>query len=267
MMFSTIETFARGKTNCGYSEDRLVQTPNHFGVLDGSRGPDALAKDAIQEILDSACAYIGQMPGAISLDQLIADLDKLVAVRKQAIGVSDFRSTGGFVFCLYSAHHREIWRVGDCKFRNNGFEKNTMFEAEAICAVARAMILKSKLNTGETPQSIMTAPDYPHLIDDLLVHEATFLNRANEPFGVGAIIGSGVPDDYIERIPARPGHLVITSDGYPVVCDTLAETEEQLNNHLSEDPLCMDQNRQCKGLAPGLQSFDDRTFISAAISD
>lgn len=265
MKFEILEEFTLGKASTGYSEDRLVRSKHHFGVLDGSRGPKDIGQAVITSILDSACQFIQDMPEDMPLTNLIEALTEITARAKTAAGTQDFKQTGGFVFCLYSSHHKEIWRVGDCKFRLNGQENAVMFAAEEVCASARALILKAKLNAGLSQQEIMTTADYTHLIDDLLVHEASFLNLANDPLGIGAIIGTAVPGPYVERFPAEEGHLVITSDGYPALFDTLSETETTLTDLLDKDPLCILENKQCKGLAPGLKSFDDRTFISAKL--
>ncbi|GAA0773204.1 hypothetical protein E1180_10820 [Roseibium denhamense] len=266
MTFSILEAFTIGKSECGYSEDRLVQTANHFGVLDGSRGPDGLPKEVITSILDSAKDHIKGMSADTPLPELVGALSDITADRKGAAGFSDFKRSGGFVFCLYSTHYREIWRVGDCKFKNEGFEPAAAFQAEIICADARSMILKAKLLAGATADSLMADPGYSHVIDDLLVHETAFLNAADHPLGIGAITGSTVPDVFVKRFPARPGSLIITSDGYPDICEDLGTTEARLEEVLKMDPLCIDENRQCKGLAPGLLSFDDRSFISAMLS-
>lgn len=265
MPFTLLEQFTQGKDTAGYSEDRLVTGPHVFGVLDGSRGPLDISKDAITQILDDAVAHVAAMPADQDFATLVAELDEITAVKKAALGVTDHRRTGGFVFCLYAAGSNEIWRVGDCKFRTAGRVVENGFEAEEICANARAMVLKSWLANGITPEDIMASKDYLGVISDLLYAESSFLNRPGDPMTVGAVIGGGVSDVFLERFTPDPGHLVITSDGYPTVLDTLAATEAALAETLATDPLCIDQNRQCKGLGPGLLSFDDRSYISADI--
>jgi hypothetical protein len=265
MTFTIAEHFTCGKDSRGYSEDRIVISENHFGVLDGSRGPEDLGRETISAILDTATEYLTSISATARFEDVASELDSITRVYKDRAGVIDFKRSGGFVFCLYSSHFNEIWRVGDCKFRNGGRVYSNMFKAEEICAAARSLILKSKLNSGLTPEDIMKSDDYHHSIDDLLLHEASFLNAANDPFGIGAVIGDSTPTVFQERAEARPGRLVITTDGYPKVLDTLEETEAELKSLLIKDPLCIDANQQCKGLAPGLVSFDDRSFVSADI--
>ena len=57
MTFSILEKFTCGKSLDGYSEDRVFSSNNHFGVLDGSRGPNDVGKDTITAILDKAVLF------------------------------------------------------------------------------------------------------------------------------------------------------------------------------------------------------------------
>ena len=263
MTITIREDFTCGKALSGYSEDRLVRGAHLFGILDGSRGPDVAGSDLISDILDQAVAYLQDAVREITLEAIIADLTAMVSAKKTAAGIEDFRLSGGFVFCLYSDHFGEIWRVGDCKFRQNGKTNAPFWRTEEICAEARAIILQSRLNAGMSVAEIMSDPGYDEVIASLLRHEASFLNRDNDPRSFGAVIGTQIPDQFLERYTALPGSLVITSDGFPVVRDTLAETEEAHQVLLQKDPLCIGDNLQCKGLGPGRTSFDDRSFLAA----
>ncbi len=266
MPFSIVEQFCEGKSADGYTEDRIIRSENHFGVLDGSRGPADVGKEIITSVLDTARDYLQSMPADITHEIMAAELDLICKDHKTAAGTADFRRTGGFVYCLYSQHHNEIWRVGDCKFNNCGTENAAMFKAEEICAAARSMIIQSKLNDGQSVDEIMTGSDYPSLIDELLEYEARFLNVPSEQLGFGAVMGDGVPAEYVETMPAAPRRLVISSDGYPNLFPTLEATEASLTAMLDKDPLCIGENMQCKGLGPNLRSFDDRSYISADLT-
>lgn len=266
MNFTIKETFTCGKSISGYTEDRIVHSNNHFGILDGSPGPSAQNTDLISQILDHAVNFLHELEARVTLDELVDALTKLVAEHKAAAGVKDYRRTGGFGFCLYSRHFNELWRVADCQFYNGGVWNSNFWTTEKTCADARSMIIHSMLADGMSVDDIMTHQDYDHLISGLLSHEVNFLNRADDPKSFGAIIGLAVPTNYIERFEVAPGNLVITSDGYPKVCESLAETEAFLAEMLRDDPMCISQNTQCKGLGPNRVSFDDRSYIRAFLS-
>lgn len=263
MQINYLEAFSLGKAEDGYSEDRLIRTAHHFGVLDGSRGPSYSKSDVITAIMDDAVAMLDAAPSDITLDALVETFTALVRARKIEARFDDLRRTGGFVFCLYSAHHREIWRVGDCKFRLQGETNAKFWQTEALCAETRAMMIRSMRHDGLSEAEIMAHETYDQLIAAQLSCEANYLNREGDEAAFGAIIGDTVPTRFVERYPAKPGRLVITSDGYPAVFDNLQETEAHLAALLAEDPLCIGANLQCKGMGPGRLSFDDRSYISA----
>ncbi|WP_114009888.1 hypothetical protein [Cohaesibacter intestini] len=263
MQITHLEAFSLGKAEDGYSEDRLIRTAHHFGVLDGSRGPGYGEADVITAIMDDAVSMMGAVPKDITLEALVEAFTALVRARKIEARFDDLRRTGGFVFCLYSAHHHEIWRVGDCKFRLRGETNAKFWRTEELCAETRAMMIRSMRYDGLSEAEIMAHEAYDQLIAAPLSCEANYLNRDDDDAAFGAIIGTAVPAPFIERYPAQSGRLVITSDGYPALFDTLADSEAHLAALLTQDPLCIGINLQCKGLGPGRVSFDDRSYISA----
>jgi glycerophosphoryl diester phosphodiesterase len=59
----------------------------------------------------------------------------------------------------------------------------------------------------------------------------------------------------------RPWEIVLASDGYPVLCPTLQESEEQLKKQREEDPLNIGRFQATKAFHPDFNSFDDRSYI------
>ncbi|WP_316861464.1 hypothetical protein [uncultured Cohaesibacter sp.] len=267
MRMKIVETFSCGKATSGYNEDKLVSSDNHFGILDGSRGPFYRGTDVIAAMLDDAKGLIEHFSEDITLEACVEQLVDLAVSHKKKAGFEDHRTSGGFVFSLYSRYHNEIWRVGDCKILNGGREFSQFWSTEDICAKARALKVHALLNKGLSVADIQALADYDHMIDDLLQVAASFLNRENDSRSFGAINGAPVPGPYIERIPTQTGRLVITSDGYPAIHETLEQTEASLQQLLTLDPLCINENMQCKGLGPGRISYDDRSYIAADLSN
>ena len=56
--------------------------------------------------------------------------------------------------------------------------------------------------------------------------------------------------------------IILSSDGYPQLFETLKESEEYLFTVLKEDPLLYKKYKSTKGFMKGQNSFDDRAFIS-----
>ena len=68
--------------------------------------------------------------------------------------------------------------------------------------------------------------------------QMTFENRTG-PFGYPVLNGQGIEPALIKVYPVKPGdEVVLASDGYPVLKETLADSEKALQEILAEDPLC-----------------------------
>ena len=74
--------------------------------------------------------------------------------------------------------------------------------------------------------------------------------------------GTVIPTRYIEVFAlAGVQEVVIASDGYLSAAPTLESAEQALALSLAEDPQRMTTNPGTKGVKPGAESFDDRTYI------
>ena len=95
-----------------------------------------------------------------------------------------------------------------------------------------------------------------------LLEEQAKLANSSEPFGFDVLDGGSAHPDHVKVFPVQPGsRVVLASDGYPMLFDTLAESEAYLQQALAEDPACIGTLRGTKGVAPGNVSFDDRSYL------
>ena len=72
------------------------------------------------------------------------------------------------------------------------------------------------------------------------------------PIYINGVKVISVPED---------AEVVLATDGYPFLCDTLAESEERLRQLLVDDPLLISRYKATKAYMEGNRSFDDRTYI------
>ncbi|MBO0793101.1 MAG: hypothetical protein J2P36_19440 [Ktedonobacteraceae bacterium] len=77
------------------------------------------------------------------------------------------------------------------------------------------------------------------------------------------IDGFAVPDEEIRmlRLPDDIETIVLASDGYPSVKETLLESEQALHEVLRDDPLLFRKYKATKGMNKGQVSYDDRSYI------
>ena len=258
--FEILDRFSLGKLDGdGYSEDRLIVGAGAVGVIDGSRGPDYRNTDVLAEILAQGVeAFEAAHEPLATLDGL-AGMARAVKARA---GIETMGTTGGFVFCVYVAARREIWRLGDCLFAIDGRVSENSFVPEGKVAAARAGFLRTLLELGASPEEVMADPGYDSLIDPMLRRLCLFLNDGEHPFGIGAITGDPVPERFLEVVPVPAGSVVeISSDGYPGLEGSFTATEARLQALLAADPMCIGENLGAKGLGPGRVSYDDRSYV------
>ena len=99
-----------------------------------------------------------------------------------------------------------------------------------------------------------------------LLRRQFLLANQDRPYGYDVLDGFAIHSHHVSVYPVPPQtQVVLASDGYPVLKDTLAESEKSLDELLQKDPQCLRENRGTKGLVKGNQSFDDRTYVRFAV--
>ena len=94
-----------------------------------------------------------------------------------------------------------------------------------------------------------------------LKEQSSFANRDGR-FGYPVIDGSGINEGMIKTYNVNTGdEIVLASDGYPELCDSLDKSEKRLCQILECDPLAIKENMQTKMMKKGDLSFDDRAYI------
>ena len=77
------------------------------------------------------------------------------------------------------------------------------------------------------------------------------------------IDGFRIAEQFVKVITLdfQPHHIVMASDGYPFLRETLDESERLLRQQQENDPLNIDTFLACKAFLNGQDSFDDRSYI------
>jgi hypothetical protein len=124
----------------------------------------------------------------------------------------------------------------------------------------RGMIDEAALMSGSSEKNLQKSDEGRAAIERGLVVQSVFENQEH-PLGYPVLNGCGINPDMIKIYPVQPGQTVIlATDGYPQICDTLEETEALLKQTLKNDPLCIRVNPSTKGVMSGNDSYDDRTY-------
>ena len=75
--------------------------------------------------------------------------------------------------------------------------------------------------------------------------------------------GFPVPDEgiRIEPIPKKTHTIILASDGYPILKESLESSEQALHQILEADPLLFRTYKATKGVQEGNLSYDDRAYM------
>ncbi|NMM99563.1 hypothetical protein G1C96_0140 [Bifidobacterium sp. DSM 109958] len=164
---------------------------------------------------------------------------------------------------VLSAAHREAWLFGDCQIMVNGVRTPTEKRVDELLGrlrsfAAHALMLQCDGNAVREDAA-------REMIMPFLRLQSRFANRRGE-YGYFVFDGFTDPTYPIRTVPVSPGdEVVLASDGYPLLRPTLAESERELERLRREDPMLIDEYRTTKGFEPGLDSFDDRTYLRLVV--
>ena len=261
------ETFVQRKDGgSGPCGDAVFRGEHFLAVIDGATPKGArlwngLPADAFAA--GALCRALEDLPPRCAAAEGIAFLNDRLAAACAAAGASpedlppEERPEASIV--IASAARREVWVFGDCKLRINDENYDHPKKIDEVLAGMRALSLELARLKGAP-----AAPGDPGraLILPYLKEQPRFANRGG-PFGYDVLNGAPIRADRVRVYPIAPGdHVVLASDGYPRLFDTLAESEDFLARALREDPDCTGVLMGTKGLAPGAASYDDRAFLS-----
>jgi glycerophosphoryl diester phosphodiesterase len=169
---------------------------------------------------------------------------------------------------IFSAHTRAVWLIGDCHALIGSRHVSGRKQVDELLAAARAAYLEIEIARGVRPDALRDDDPGRQFIAPLLERQAILQNAPDAgPLWYPVLDGFAVPREgiFVVPVPADVTSVVLASDGYPFLCETLAESEARLMRALEADPLCIRELRSTKGVAPGSASFDDRAFVRITV--
>ena len=165
------------------------------------------------------------------------------------------------VIILYSCLRREVWAFGDCQCLIDSVIHTHSKKIDCLLAQIRCLYDQAELLLGCTADELSEHDPGRDCILPLLRRQFMLANQ-DSPYGYDVLDGFAIHAHHVSVYPVAPkSHVILASDGYPVVRETLLETEEALKALIEKDPLCICENRGTKGLIKGNLSFDDRTYV------
>lgn len=254
------------------NEDSIHISPHFVAVIDGvtakttRRWNGKTGGQVCAQIIDRV---LSELPGNISahnaIDALTAAI-KAFYMSQNVLELVQEDPSQRLTACLIvvSFERREIWCVGDCQCLLDGRLLLNTKRVDTITAEARAMFLETEVQKGVTVEELRQRDTGRELILPLLRQQQVFQNNpAAGSYWYAVVDGFPVPDGgiRIEPVPETARTIILASDGYPSLKNTLAASEEELRHILELDPLLFRIHKATKGMHVGSVSYDDRAYI------
>lgn len=273
VMFKIEEVFLKGKkADRDLCEDGLVLSDNYVCVVDGASSSEVSFLDGKKSgrwICEKICDALRIMSSNIACLEVLDFINSYICECYKKEGIYEYLSRNisvrpcatTAIFCL---DRREVVIVGDCQCIMNGefYKMNNRFDD--LMASIRSTINQLCLEKGSTEKDIMQRDIGRECILPGLNKRKIFQNSIiNNEFTYYAIDGFSMPSNGLKCIKIKKNHMpvILATDGYPKLYDTLEESEAYLKYILREDPLCIKKFQSTKGLTIGNESFDDRAYI------
>lgn len=271
-----IEQYIHGKSGDDRCEDALVVTPDFIAVMDGSTSKSQLPPlpngyRSGKMAAELVTGVIQAMPANTTLQQFVETVNRTFQIHYNQYYPADIvqdmlvqkenRWTCSAI--IYSRHEQAIWMVGDCQallIHANGSSLQLTNEKpyEQVLAQQRAAYLHTQLSSGKTTISEIRKHDSGR--DQIIPTMLQEMKNQNVTYAV--LDGFDIAWQGVKIIPhIQCAEIVLASDGYPLLFPTLQESENYLQQCLTEDPLMIDKHSATKAWMEGSVSFDDRAYI------
>lgn len=161
---------------------------------------------------------------------------------------------------VYNDYFKEIWAYGDCQCLINGVRHLHTKRVDTLTSSVRSFYLEYAISQGAEEKSFYSEDPGRKAIAPLLEMQFAFENKMGS-WGYPVLNGQGICPEMMVSYKLQPGdELVLASDGYPRLMETLEKSERALEEELKKDPLCYRSNPSTKGIMEGALSFDDRCY-------
>ncbi len=268
-----LECFVQGKNpNQKLSEDGVIVSDDFIVVVDGATAKSDRLFDGktsgkiAMELIGKAVQSLPEKATCFEafriLTEALAEFYIQHNIYDEMITFPYKRPTASVV--IYSNFRKELWFVGDCQALVDGESlKNEKF-IDFLMTEMRAYFLTTQIREGKTEEELMKKDLGREFIFPMSQKQCQFQNNFEKSkYSYAVVDGTKIPEEEIVVVNvSKAKKIVLASDGYTKLFETLSETERELERILKEDPLCFKENKGTKAILEGNLSFDDRSYIS-----
>ena len=256
-----IERLIKGKRNDPtLCEDGLFISDDFIAVIDGvTSKSDALFNNMSggRAAMVKVCEVLSKADPDIEAEKLFNKINLSI----KSVYPDEPTGEAAAFAVVFSKAKNQIWRIGDCQFmiNSNLYVNEKIFDR--IVSDVRSLVLELARIEGKTDKELSKHDIGREYIMPVLKKEYLLAN-SDSRFGYTVLNGTDFDSSQIQIYDVKKGDtIVFASDGYPILCGTLRDSENKLLETIRDNPLCDKEYSSTKGLLPGNSSFDDRTYI------
>ena len=259
-----IEKYICSKTgDDSKNEDGLFINENFISVIDGATSKsDRLysGKTGGQILKDSIIQTLSELRGDENYIDAIRAIQYNIIKVKDELNI-DHAAASAVIFSRYC---KQLWLIGDCQARIGARTIRPRNKVDALLSEARSFAIAALLKQGYSVEQLQKNDLGRESILPFLKMQKVFENSDGK-YGYYVLNTDPSPIDpeVITKVyQVRSGdEVILASDGYPELKDTLEQSEQYLFDLIKRDPLLYEYYPTTKGLMNGNVSFDDRTYI------
>lgn len=263
--YQIVETFSLGKNkNQDLNEDGLFINDKLIAVIDGTTDKQNITINNQSGGVVAKNLIIKKLNDFSGEENSTSIIKILIEYLAKEIPLEIYGKISATVIIL-NLIKKEIIIFGDSKLLIDNCEIDNSKEIDSVISYKRANIIKELLKEGYNEEDLLKYDLSREKIKVDLINQLQYENKQGT-YGYGVITNNLKDIDNVESfikvIPLNSAkEVVMASDGYPILLNSLKRSEYELNKVIRNDPLCYKQFKSTKGVYNGLNSFDDRTYI------
>lgn len=263
-----IEKFSVSKSNQNIlNEDGLFINDAFVAVVDGATSKTGImtnGKTGGQIIRDNIIESISTFPYDISC------IDAVKKIQYQLLHNASDKVVGRAAasVIIYSIERHEVWAVGDCQMLVGDREYTFKKRIDELLTELRSFAIRALVKRGKSIEELRKQDVARELIQPFLLLQSEFEN-VEDYYGYCVFNNYTSIDEFpyskVCVVKVEQGSIVLASDGYPKLKESLHESEKYLKEVIERDPLCYMDNPGTKGVYTNNNSYDDRTYVKFRI--
>lgn len=267
-----IEKFIEGKKDSKSCEDYIFHNDSYIAVIDGVTSKSDIFHGSLSGGQIAANIVIRNLEKSdkkISIDSFIKNINNDFISYYLENGIYDDVLVNKFNRCqccciIYQIETNTLWSIGDCKaLVDNEVVEDFNKKVDVINSEARALYINSEIEKGCSIESFKENDTGRKYILELIKRGMQFSNSENKEWGYGVVDGFDIPNHLIKVIKLEDDvrEIVLSSDGYLKLYNSLEESERFLFDYIDYDPLFIKEYKSTKGYLEKYKSYDDRAYI------